>query len=241
MSSVTVTAEDYSQLNGKNVIITRGSTGIGEATVRLLHEHGATITLADINDTAGAAVAASLDRVTYVHCDVSSWGPLQIRVIARTNRHCIFQRWCKRTRHASRIGTLTHWRYVATYTSWSIRQPHRRPSNHQARTTLLATVRIQATSVHWFRRVLSRHATAVDIHGSKTRGARVDAVATVGCGGVGGYHGKYGCAVVHGYAHGGGAGAVVVGRSVNSPEGVAMVLVFAAVGKEWWEGGVNGE
>ncbi|KAA8912037.1 hypothetical protein FN846DRAFT_361248 [Sphaerosporella brunnea] len=74
MSSVTVTSADLSALAGKNCIITGGSTGIGEATVKLLFDHGATVTIGDINDAVGEALAASFpERVSYVHCDVSSW------------------------------------------------------------------------------------------------------------------------------------------------------------------------
>ena len=53
-------------------IITGGAHGIGEATVRLFAKHGAKVVIADIDDSAGETLAASLPHsVTFVHCDVS--------------------------------------------------------------------------------------------------------------------------------------------------------------------------
>ncbi|GLJ33536.1 hypothetical protein SUGI_0674420 [Cryptomeria japonica] len=59
-------------LQGRVAIITGGSAGIGEATVRLFANHGAKVIIADIADDADMKVAESLSSsATYIHCDVS--------------------------------------------------------------------------------------------------------------------------------------------------------------------------
>jgi len=50
-----------------------GASGLGEATVRALHERGATVAIADLNDDKGQALASELgERAVFVHCDVTS-------------------------------------------------------------------------------------------------------------------------------------------------------------------------
>lgn len=62
----------FRRLEGKVAIITGGAQGIGEAAVRLFAKHGANVIIADIDDSAGEKLSASLaPAVTYVHCDVS--------------------------------------------------------------------------------------------------------------------------------------------------------------------------
>ncbi|KAK8967681.1 Short-chain dehydrogenase reductase 3b [Platanthera guangdongensis] len=61
------------RLQGKVAVITGGSSGIGEASARLFAAHGASVVIADIQDSAGRSVAASISppgRCTYIHCDV---------------------------------------------------------------------------------------------------------------------------------------------------------------------------
>lgn len=63
------------RIEGRTAVVTGGCSGIGLATVRRFVEEGARVVIGDIDDTAGAALAAELggpDVVTYVHVDVTS-------------------------------------------------------------------------------------------------------------------------------------------------------------------------
>ena len=49
-----------------------GASGLGEATVRALHERGATVTIADVNTEKGEALAGELGKgAAFVRCDVT--------------------------------------------------------------------------------------------------------------------------------------------------------------------------
>jgi 3alpha(or 20beta)-hydroxysteroid dehydrogenase len=61
-----------SDLTGRVAIVTGGARGMGAATVRRLHEAGATVVASDILDDDGKALADSLgERVSFVHHDVT--------------------------------------------------------------------------------------------------------------------------------------------------------------------------
>ena len=56
-----------------------GASGLGEATVRALHERGATVTIADVNAEKGAALGSELG-LEFVACDVREEGQVQAAV-----------------------------------------------------------------------------------------------------------------------------------------------------------------
>ncbi len=63
-------------INGRSIIVTGGASGIGEAAVRLLAENGAKVTIADLSEPAGNALADELTRrgqtVQFVRTDIAS-------------------------------------------------------------------------------------------------------------------------------------------------------------------------
>src|SRR6266851_1809122 len=58
------------RLKGKVTLVTGGASGIGEATVRLFIEEGASVALADLQDDRGKQLAKETGA-TYLHADVS--------------------------------------------------------------------------------------------------------------------------------------------------------------------------
>ncbi|XP_031288201.1 tropinone reductase-like 1 [Pistacia vera] len=64
---------NFIRLEGKVVIITGGAHGLGATTVRLFHQHGAKVVIADIQDHLGQAITKELgENVCYIHCDVTN-------------------------------------------------------------------------------------------------------------------------------------------------------------------------
>lgn len=60
------------RFEGRNVIVTGGARGIGAATVRRVVAEGGHVTVADVLDADGAALAAELgDRARFAHLDVT--------------------------------------------------------------------------------------------------------------------------------------------------------------------------
>ncbi len=65
------------RIEGARALVTGGASGLGAATVRRLHAGGASVTIADVSEAAGSALAASLgERAAFVACDVTD--PAQV-------------------------------------------------------------------------------------------------------------------------------------------------------------------
>jgi len=60
----------YDSLNGRTVVITGGASGIGAAFVRAFAENGARVAFLDLQQEAGATLAAELDQM-FVRCDLT--------------------------------------------------------------------------------------------------------------------------------------------------------------------------
>jgi 3-hydroxyacyl-CoA dehydrogenase/3-hydroxy-2-methylbutyryl-CoA dehydrogenase len=60
------------RIDGTSAIVAGGASGLGEATVRMLHAAGAAVTIADLNAERGSALAAELgDRAGFCLTDVT--------------------------------------------------------------------------------------------------------------------------------------------------------------------------
>src|SRR3974390_2244922 len=63
--------DGFMQIDGSSAVVTGGTGGMGEATVRRLHAAGAKVVVADIADEKGKALEQELG-VRYVRADASS-------------------------------------------------------------------------------------------------------------------------------------------------------------------------
>jgi NAD(P)-dependent dehydrogenase (short-subunit alcohol dehydrogenase family) len=93
------------QIDGSSALVAGGASGLGEATVRALHERGALVTIADVNDERGHALAAELgERAAFEHADVRSADEVQAAVAAaaqapgglRISIHCAGVGWAEK-------------------------------------------------------------------------------------------------------------------------------------------------
>ena len=81
-----------------------GASGLGAATARALHARGADVTIADVNEEKGAALAAELgERARFVATDVTDEASVQAAVDAAPNLRISFAcagiGWAQRTVH----------------------------------------------------------------------------------------------------------------------------------------------
>jgi 3-hydroxyacyl-CoA dehydrogenase / 3-hydroxy-2-methylbutyryl-CoA dehydrogenase len=60
------------QIDGSGALVAGGASGLGEATARALHARGAHVTIADLNEDRGRALAGELgERAAFVRADVT--------------------------------------------------------------------------------------------------------------------------------------------------------------------------
>jgi 3-hydroxyacyl-CoA dehydrogenase / 3-hydroxy-2-methylbutyryl-CoA dehydrogenase len=92
-------------------MVAGGASGLGEATVRALHDSGAAVVIADVNAEKGDALAHELgERAKFVRCDVTDEAEVNAAVSAaaqsarglRVSVSCAGVGWAERT--ASRRG-----------------------------------------------------------------------------------------------------------------------------------------
>jgi 3-hydroxyacyl-CoA dehydrogenase / 3-hydroxy-2-methylbutyryl-CoA dehydrogenase len=68
-------------IEGNAAIVVGGASGLGEATVRALHDRGAHVTVADVNAEKGEALTSALrERASFVQCDVTDEGQVEAAV-----------------------------------------------------------------------------------------------------------------------------------------------------------------
>jgi NAD(P)-dependent dehydrogenase (short-subunit alcohol dehydrogenase family) len=67
------------RIEGSPALVAGGASGLGEATVRALHERGAGVTIADVNAEKGQALASELG-LRFVACDVREEDQVQAAV-----------------------------------------------------------------------------------------------------------------------------------------------------------------
>jgi NAD(P)-dependent dehydrogenase (short-subunit alcohol dehydrogenase family) len=71
------------EVSGNVALVTGAASGLGEATARRLHAHGASIVLADLSEERGEAIAGELgSNAMFVQCDVTSESDVSAAVAA---------------------------------------------------------------------------------------------------------------------------------------------------------------
>jgi NAD(P)-dependent dehydrogenase (short-subunit alcohol dehydrogenase family) len=93
------------EIDGTSALVAGGASGLGEATTRMLHEAGASVTIADLNSEKGEALAGELgDRAKFVEANVMEEQPVQDAVDAaaadgelRISVCCAGIGWAQRT------------------------------------------------------------------------------------------------------------------------------------------------
>ena len=68
------------RLSGKAAVVTGGASGIGRAIIETFTAEGARVVLADIQEEAGAAVAAGMDGAVFQRTDVTREGDVEAAV-----------------------------------------------------------------------------------------------------------------------------------------------------------------
>ena len=93
-------------IEGAGALVVGGASGLGEATARALHERGARVVVADVNEDKGAALADELG-LRFVKADVTQEGEVESAVAAaaeapgglRISMHCAGIGWAERVAH----------------------------------------------------------------------------------------------------------------------------------------------
>jgi 3-hydroxyacyl-CoA dehydrogenase/3-hydroxy-2-methylbutyryl-CoA dehydrogenase len=90
------------KIEGASALVVGGASGLGAATARRLHAAGATVTIADLNEERGSALATELgDRAGFVACDVTDEASVQGTVEAagplRISVCCAGIGWAEKT------------------------------------------------------------------------------------------------------------------------------------------------
>jgi NAD(P)-dependent dehydrogenase (short-subunit alcohol dehydrogenase family) len=67
-------------IEGSGALVVGGASGLGEATVRRLHERGAVVTISDVNEERGKQLADELGGLEFVACDVRDEEQVQAAV-----------------------------------------------------------------------------------------------------------------------------------------------------------------
>jgi NAD(P)-dependent dehydrogenase (short-subunit alcohol dehydrogenase family) len=102
-------------ITGVNALVAGGASGLGAATVRELAAAGARVTIADLDEDRGAAVAAEAGG-RFVRCDVTDEASVQAAVEAagapRIAVSCAGIGWAQRTAHPRGAHPLEPFRRV---------------------------------------------------------------------------------------------------------------------------------
>jgi NAD(P)-dependent dehydrogenase (short-subunit alcohol dehydrogenase family) len=97
------------RIDGTGALVVGGASGLGEATARALHEHGARVVVSDLDAARGEALAAELgEPARFVEADVTRTDQLEAAVAAaaaargglRISVHCAGIGWAERLARA---------------------------------------------------------------------------------------------------------------------------------------------